>query len=456
MPPELTTDCLRQPAQDLVEGHDDPYGSLRGDTLSILDAALCAVMPDRLLRDALEEDGTLTVGDDTVGLGDGTGVHVLIAGKASQGFAKVAHDRLPEARGMVVDEVEGSAGDWDWYVAGHPIPDKSSVIAGKAALEFVEGVGPDETLLVLLSGGASSLMEVPAVDLDDVSMVTNMLLARGVTVHELNTVRKHLSDIKGGQLGELCDGELVTLGICDVPDESATDLGSGPTVADPTTFSEAWSILERIGPDNFPPAVVDHIRSGAHGKLDETPKPDEERVPGTFRFLATNADALEAAESRARELGYRPKILPSPLQGEARIQGESLAQRLVHEGSPGTALLAGGETTVTLRPYHKGGPGVGGRNQELALAAALHLGDAPVVACGFGTDGIDGPTDAAGAIADGRTLTRGMGAKRDAREHLAANDAYPYFASIGDLIRTGPTGTNVMDLFVGLVAEEPL
>lgn len=456
MPPELETASLRQPAQDLVQGHPEPYATLRRDTLSVLDAALSAVMPDRLLRKALSPEGTLTVGEETVELGDGSGVHVLIAGKASKGFAEVAHERLPEARGLVVDEVEGSAGGWDWYVAGHPIPTKSSVIAGQAAMEFVEGVGPDETLLVLLSGGASSLMEVPAVDLDDVSMVTNMLLARGVTVHELNTVRKHLSELKGGQLGRACDGQLITLGICDVSKESATDLGSGPTVPDPTTFSEAWSILERIGPDNFPPAVVEHIRSGAHGKLDETPKPEDGEVPGTFEFLATNADALAAAEARARELGYRPTILPSPLQGEARIQGESLAQRLVHEGSPGTALLAGGETTVTLRPYHKGGPGVGGRNQELTLAAALHLGDEPVVACGFGTDGIDGPTDAAGAIADGRTLSRGMEAKRDAREHLAANDAYPYFAAIGDLIRTGPTGTNVMDLFVGLVAKDPL
>ncbi|MDX1610774.1 MAG: MOFRL family protein, partial [Candidatus Thermoplasmatota archaeon] len=292
---------------------------------------------------------------------------------------------------------------------------------------------------------------VEPIQLDEARRTFDLLLKAGADVQDMNTVRKHLSEIKGGRLAARCQGEVITLGLCDVPSKDATDIGSGPTVGDPTSFQTAWSIVDRVGTENFPPVVVEHLDKGRRGAFPDTPAPGDGRADGPVAFLGTNKYALDAAEARAQELGYELVRLPSALEGEARVQGATLGKRILSEGQ---ALLAGGETTVTLRPDHEGGPGLGGRNQELTLACAMQLHDVPVAVCGFGTDGIDGPTDAAGAIADGRTLRRGLEAKRDAEKHLAANDAYTYFASLGDLIRTGPTGTNVMDLFIGLVEPE--
>lgn len=442
---------LEEAAAALTKGHPEPYATLRRDALAILDAALAAVQPDRLLAGVLAEDGTLTLPDQTVLLGRGEGLHVLVVGKGSAGFARIASERLPEAQGLVIGEGAGKAGAWTWLTGNHPVPEKDSAAAGEAALDFVQAVGPDETLLVLLSGGASALMEVPEVPLEDLALTNATLLARGVTIHEMNTVRRHLSRIKGGQLAAACPGRVLTLAISDVPKNDPATLGSGPTVPDPTTFGQALAVIERIGIENFPPVVVEHIRRGSQGKVPETPKPGGDLDNAEFYLLATNETAQEASEERARALGYRPTVLPSPLEGEARVMGESLGRRLASEGG---ALLAGGETVVTLKPDHKGGPGLGGRNQELTLAAALHIAGAPAVVCGFGTDGVDGPTDAAGAIADGRSLARGAEKKRDARAHVQANDAYTFFAALGDLVKTGPTGTNVMDLFVGLTAQD--
>jgi glycerate-2-kinase len=186
------------------------------------------------------------------------------------------------------------------------------------------------------------------------------------------------------------------------------------------------------------------------GKIAETPKPGSSEVRSSFHLLATNRTAVQAAKTRADQLGYAPHVIPSPLEGEARMVGETLARRLVGEGA---SLIGGGESTVRLRSERRGGPGLGGRCQELALATALHLRDVPASICAFATDGVDGPTDAAGAFVDGRTLARGLEKKRDPRQHIEDNDAYTFFASLGDLVRTGSTGTNVMDLFVGLVAR---
>lgn len=443
--------ALADAAEGLTKGHPEPFATLRRDALAILDAALAAVQPDHVLAAVLDEQGTVRTGDATYELGDGSDVRVLVVGKGSARFARVARERLPEADGLVIDQEPGEAGDWAWHVGDHPVPDKASLAAGEAALEFVQGVASEGTLLVLLTGGASALMEVPEVPLEDLSLTNSAMLARGVTIHEINTVRKHLSRIKGGQLAMACPGRVITLAISDVPKDEPSTLGSGPTVPDPTTFNQALAVVERLGIENFPPVVVEHIRKGAAGQIAETPKPKGELKDVHFHLLATNRTALKAGEAKARALGYRPTVLPSPLEGEARVVGESLGKRLVGEGS---ALLAGGETTVSLKPDHKGGPGLGGRNQELTLAASVSIAGSEAVVCGFGTDGVDGPTDAAGAIADGRSVARGEEKKRDAREHLKGNDAYTFFAALGDLVRTGATGTNVMDLFVGLTARD--
>lgn len=450
MSPSSSLPSLTPLSRDLADGHPEPYAHLRKDLLTILDAALGAVQPGPLLREVLQDDGTLVLGDERYELGNGEDVAVLATGRGAAGFAQAASKILPEARGLVVAPEEGKAGDWDWHVAAHPVPDEGSIEAGEAALAFAESVGPDERLLVLITGGASAMMEVPEIPLEDLQMATQTMLARGLTIHETNILRKHISKIKGGRLAQACKGEIITVALSDVHKDRPSDVGSGPTVPDPTTFSQAKAVIERVGEDNFPPVLVDHIDAGAAGKMPETPKPSELDT-GTFHVLASVRDAITAAEEMSRELGYRPTTLPTLLEGESRVMGESLARRLVSEGN---ALIGGGETTVTLRPTHEGGPGKGGRCQELALAAALDLEGTEAVVGVFATDGVDGPTDAAGAIADGRTMTRAREAGLDAKEHLTSNDAYPFFEALDDLIVTGSTGTNVMDLFVGLVAED--
>ncbi len=435
---------------DLAQDHPEPFAGLRRDLLTVLEAGLDAVQPGPLLEACLD-DGRLRVDGNAYDLGQGEGVHVLAAGRGSEGFAVVAHGALPEAEGLVIAPRDRELPGWEWIQGEHPVPGPGSLEAGQAALEFVERIGQDETLLVLLTGGASALMENPRIPLEDLQLLTNTMLARGLTIHETNMLRKHLSRIKGGQLGAACDGSVITLAISDVPYDRASDIGSGPTVPDPTTFAQAHALIQRLGEENVPPVVVERILQGTQGKIPETPKPESQEIQGNIHLLATNKDALRSADEMARELGHRAFTLPSLMEGEARVVGESLAKRLVREGN---ALIAGGETIVNLRPVHQGGPGEGGRNQELALATVRALAGEPAVAAAFGTDGIDGPTDAAGAIVDGRTLERATQQGLDADNHLARNDSHSFFDPLGDLIRTGPTGTNAMDMFVGLVHEE--
>lgn len=435
--------------KELAQGHPEPFEGLRKDALTILEAGLDAVQPGPLLAN-LVDDGVLQVGDSRYTLGEGDGLHILSVGRGAQGFARVAHEAFPQAEGLVIAPEPGDLPGWDWVVGEHPVPGEGSMEAGKAALAFAQDVPPGERLLVLLTGGASALMVAPRIPLDDLQLTTRTLLARGVTVHEMNLLRKRLSRLKGGQLAKACPGEVTTLLISDVPNDRPTDVGSGPTVPDPTTFQQADALVQRIGPTNLPPVVVDHIEEGMEGRIPETPKPGDEAVKGEVHVLATNRDAREAAEEMARELGHRVVTVPGPIEGEARVEGATLARRLVREEK---GLIAGGEAVVRLRPEHEGGPGKGGRNQELVLATVEALAKEHAVVAGFGTDGLDGPTDAAGAIADGRTLERAKAQGLDIEAHLERNDAYAFFDAMGDLIRTGPTGTNAMDLVVGLTKE---
>ncbi len=433
--------------KEVADGHPEPFEDLRKDVLTVLGAGLDAVQPGPLLARALH-DGVLEVGEGRYALGEGDGVHVLAVGRGAQGFAEVAYEAFPNAKGLVIAPEEGSLPGWDWIVGEHPVPGEGSMEAGKAALSFVQDVPETERLLVLLTGGASAMMVAPRIPLDDLQLATRALLARGITVHEMNLLRKHVSRLKGGQLAQACPGEVITLLISDVPNDVPSDVGSGPTVPDPTTFQQAHALVQRIDPANLPPVVSEVIEEGLEGRIPETPKPGDDAMRGKTHVLATNEDARTAAEEMARELGHRVVTVPGPIEGEARVEGATLARRLVREDK---GLIAGGEAVVRLRPEHEGGPGKGGRNQELVLAAVEALADEKAVVAGFGTDGIDGPTDAAGAMADGRTLQRAQEKGLDVQEHLDRNDAYAFFDGLGDLIRTGPTGTNAMDLFVGLV-----
>ncbi len=334
--------------------------------------------------------------------------------------------------------------------AGHPVPDARGLAASSRLLELAALAGEADLVLFLVSGGASALTPAPAppVTLAEKQEVTRLLLASGATIVELNAVRKHLSRFKGGLLARAAwPATVLTLALSDVIGDPLDVIGSGPTAPDESTFAAALEVLERRGiRARAPASVVGRLEAGAAGAIEETPKPGDPifgRVTNTV--IGNNALVTDAAVAAARRLGYRPHFLTRELQGEARVVARDLVAH-ARGLEPPACLIAGGETTVTVR-----GKGKGGRCQELALAAALELRrDERITVLAAGTDGTDGPTDAAGAIVDATSVPRGEAAGADGRSALEDNDAYHYLRATGDLIVSGPTNTNLLDLYVVL------
>jgi hydroxypyruvate reductase len=315
----------------------------------------------------------------------------------------------------------------------------------------------DVWLVVLLSGGASAMLAAPAagVTIEDKIATSRALMLAGVSIDRLNCVRKHLSAIKGGQLG-CAAARVLTLAISDVhgpvPDDPAV-IGSGPTVADPTTYAEALEIA--AGAAGVPDRVLTRLRRGARGELPETIKPGDDRLTGVYHVLANRVAALAGARQAAESLGYRVRTVNEAVVGESREAARdfvSQARAIANETGPPVCVLAAGETTVTVK-----GSGLGGRNQEFALAAAPLLAslDGRAVLASVGTDGVDGPTDAGGAIVDSTTMVRARAAGLDWQSTLIANDAYHFLRPLGDLVTWGPTGTNVGDVQL-LLTEDRL
>jgi glycerate 2-kinase len=347
----------------------------------------------------------------------------------------------------------------EWMVSSHPMPDERSVRAGRAAMAVARRLRDDDALCVLLSGGASAMLAVPVEDitLDDKRATTARLLVSGADITSLNTVRKHLSDIKGGRLSAATSARVLAWLLSDVVGDDTSVIGSGPTVGDATTFADALGVLDRFGGRaSYPASVLAHLQAGAAGRHPETPKPGApELARTTTEVVGSAADAVKAAATAAQRLGYAVVICDAPVIGEAREAARGHAdwltgQLAVHLGR--VCLISSGETTVTVR-----GKGIGGRNQEFALALAMAWEGEPrpVVAASFGSDGIDGPTDAAGARISRDTIARARARGLDASLALQANDSWPFFDALGDLMRTGPTGTNVGDLQIVLAAPSP-
>lgn len=343
--------------------------------------------------------------------------------------------------------------------AGHPVPDGHGLRASEEIIRLVRAVDERTLIVTLISGGGSALFVAPldGISLADKQKTTSLLLHAGADISELNTVRKHLSQVKGGRLAEAAHpATVVSLILSDVIGDHLDVIASGPTAADPTTFGEAIGILKRyrLG-EKTPPAVMALLRRGMRGEIPETPKEGSlflARVEN--RIIGSNRQALEAAAKTARSLGCAVKILSTELTGEARDMGRQLARQALsataNKSTHGSiCLLAGGETTVTVR-----GQGKGGRNMELALAFAIEIaGHNGITLLSAGTDGTDGPTDAAGAIVDGNTVARAREKGLDPRQFLADNDSYTFFQKCGGLLITGATGTNVMDLQIVLIDE---
>lgn len=345
-----------------------------------------------------------------------------------------------------------------WFVAAHPVPDARSVAAGRAVLDLAAHVGPGDVLVVLVSGGASALMALPAegISLEDKQRTSERLLKEGAEIHALNIVRKHLSAIKGGQLAARAGGAVLTLAVSDVVGDDLSVIGSGPTVPDGSTFRNAVEILDHYGGRaSYPPTVVARLARGAAGDLPETPKAGDRRLArSTASVIGGARTAVEGARAEAIARGYAVHVIETPVLGEARVAASELVEaawrvRSSHVGP--LCVLAAGETTVRVS-----GTGKGGRNQECALAMArdIHRLGAVTVAASVGTDGVDGPTDAAGAMVDTTTLTRADATGIGTPElFLDDNNSYAFFASLGDLIRTGPTNTNVGDLQIILMGN---
>jgi hydroxypyruvate reductase/glycerate 2-kinase len=439
--------------------------SLREHARSIWQAAVDAVRPDRLLRPAL------TGADRPLreALERARRIVVVGAGKAGAAMSAAVEDaladRLDRVRGLV-NVPAGAVRPLRAIQLHAARPDASNeptaegVAGTRAILQLVQDAGPEDVVLCLLSGGGSALLPapVPGVPLADKQQVTRLLHACGATINEMNAVRKHLSGVKGGRIAQASRaGALVSLIISDVIGDPLDVIASGPTAADPTTFADALAVLDRYRlHERVPAAVRDHLRRGAAGEIPETPK----TLPPGVRneILGNNQRALAAAGRRAEELGYRVLNLGSYLEGETRqvaVVLAGVARSVRADGlplAPPLCVLSGGETTVTLPEGH----GRGGRNQEFVLAAALKLGrtglrDAVVLS--GGTDGEDGPTDAAGAVADEEILARAEARGLSPADYLARSDSYSFFDKTGDLIRTGLTETNVMDVRVILLAH---
>jgi hydroxypyruvate reductase len=388
-------------------------------------------------------------------------LRVIAVGKAApfmaEAFAGIAGDQIRDGIVIGTHLPMTLPPRLEWIPSGHPLPDARSVAAGRRALDVAHRTDPSETLVVLLSGGASALMAVPAgrLTLEDKRTAVNALLKGAADITALNTIRKHLSAVKGGRLAAAASGPTVCLAISDVVGDDLSVIGSGPTVPDPSTYQDAWRHIDRLGVEaELTPAARDYLRAGLEGAIAETPKAGDPRLAESItRVIGGRFEAMNGAAEAARSLGYEVILIDDPVVGDARTMGPHVLERArsmaAGEKRP-VAVIASGETTVKVV-----GAGKGGRNQEIALSVAKLLAaeSADVAVGSVGTDGIDGPTDAAGALVDPSTLARAAATGLPAPDtYLADNNSYAFFDALGDLIRTGPTCTNVGDLQVILLA----
>jgi len=425
--------------------------NLRKDALAICKAALRAADPEEaLLRHVRVVDGVLLAGGGKYQLDKIRSIYVVGAGKACAPMAraveKLLGKRITASCVVVKDGHTLPLRRVKLRESAHPVPDERGVEAAKEIAELARRAGAEDLVICLISGGASALMPLPVegFTLQEKQGLTRQMLAAGANIHEMNCVRKHLSGIKGGQLARAAaPAQVLTLILSDVIGDDLSTIGSGPTAPDPTTWTDVDAILNRF-----------QLTLPRPVPREETPKPGDPifaRVRNVI--IGSNALSVDAAAAKAKELGYRPLVLSTTIEGETRdvarmhVQIAKEAQRARRPVAPPACILSGGETTVTIR-----GKGMGGRNQEFALTAAMELADQPgILTLSAGTDGTDGPTDAAGGLADAGTVGRAAAKGRIARTDLENNDSYAFLEAAGDLLKTGPTRTNVMDIRILLL-----
>lgn len=442
--------------------------NLKTDAVDIFRAGLeAANAAEAVKRNLKFSRAGLRAGQETLALNNFDRIYVVGAGKACAAMAFALEEVVGADRiaGGTINVKHGHTKPKPKrikvYECGHPVPDAQGERGAHEMEKLLRGLNRRDLVFVLISGGASALLPAPAppVTLAAKQKVTNQLLKCGADIFELNAVRKHLSLLKGGQLASLAyPATVVSLILSDVIGDPLDVIGSGPTAADSSTYGDALRVLSDFRlTKKVPRSVMARLEEGAAGRIQETPKAGDRIFANVHNVVVgSNRLALQAAAREAKRLGYHTLILSSSIQGETRDAARTHAEilrEIVKSESPlsrPACLLSGGETTVTVT-----GTGKGGRNQEFALASAIYLSNEENWAVlSAGTDGTDGPTDAAGAFADGSTLRRADKRGISASQHLMKNDAYPFFDCLGDLMRTGPTGTNVMDLHVLLAGQQ--
>ena len=445
---------------------DEAVRTARRHAREIFDAAVRAADPGRCVSEAIDLGvSQLRIVNRSYSFDQFTTVLVIGAGKATPAMAAAVESTLGD---RIVDGAINTKYDHALPLqrirtteCGHPLPDEAGIRGTEEMVRLLEEADEHTLVLCLFSGGGSALMPAPiaGITLEQKQQTTQLLLECGATIDEINAIRKHLSRVKGGLLARLArPAAVVSLMISDVIGDRLDTIASGPTYPDTTTFADCLEIFERfdlIG--RLPRAVIVHLKAGAKGEIADTPSADDPCFEQAVNAVVGNASlALKAAKMSAEKLGYRPLVLSSSIAGETReVAGvhAAIAREIAATGqplAPPACLISGGETTVTIR-----GKGKGGRNQEFALAAAIGLrGSSGITVLSGGTDGSDGPTDAAGAIADGDSVRRAQALGLSAAAKLDDNDSYHFFEALDDLVITGPTGTNVMDLRLFLVDRQ--
>ena len=388
----------------------------------------------------------IVIGAGKAGVPMASAIDQILGSRITSGVVIVKEGHLDPSKDIKLSRIKV-------IEAGHPIPDQRNIVASTELLSLIRGLHDDDLVICLISGGGSSLFTVPSagVSLSDLQAANRLLLECGASINEINTIRKHVDDIKGGGLARFAlPATVITLIMSDVIGDYPEIIASGPTVGDPSTYRDAMRILTKYQIiDHIPGSIKNLLASGNAGMIPETPKPGDDIFNLVNNvIIGNNRKAVQAAYEAARDAGFDSIVLTTTLHGEASQVGKMLsgiAADIAISRTPSSqriCLIAGGETTVTLR-----GSGLGGRNQELALGSVTGLaGIDNIILATLATDGGDGPTDAAGAVVAGNTYMLGMNIGLDPLDYLSRNDAYNYFDPLGDLIKTGPTLTNVNDL----------
>jgi len=436
---------------------------MRKDAIEIFYKALKTVQADTAIRRHCKFDGErLLVGHRAYHLERYKNLFVVGSGKATASMASALEDLIGDkiTDGIITVKYDHVAdlNHINLIEAGHPLPDENGQYGAVGILNLLKKAEKDDLVLCLISGGGSALMPLPynGLTLKDKRDTIRILLSCGATIHEINSIRKHTSKIKGGRLAcAAYPATIVTLILSDVVGDDLDVIASGPTIPDLSSFHDCMKIFKRYDIiHKIPKNILNHIESGISGRIPETPKPADPAFERTHNLvIGSNIESLMAAKEKAESLGYNVLLLSSMIEGETRYVAQihgAIAREIIKSGnplSPPVCILSGGETTVTVA-----GKGLGGRNQEFALSAAIDIsGKENIVILSGGTDGTDGPTDAAGAISDTLTLKRAKERELDPYHFLSNNDAYHFFQKLDDLFVTGPTNTNVMDLRIVLV-----